>query len=334
MRKGLIQGRAKANAGLAALQGLARLKGPLSTYHLGFVIGPRINAGGRIGEAALGARLLTSDDPQEAMRIAARLDELNKERQAIEQIMLDDAVDQAEGLMAAGSEPAVLVVQSSAWHPGVVGLIASRLKDRYRRPTFAVALDEAGQGAGSGRSLPGVDLGAAVRAAVEAGILVKGGGHGMAAGMTIDAARVSHFSDFLQDALETDVQVARQSNALKIDAALTAAGAHADFIESLETAGPFGSGHAEPVFAFPTHTVTYAEEVGAGHVRCAIAGSDRNTLKAIAFRAADTPLGALLLKSRGRQLHVAGALSIDHWQGGRKPQLRVLDAAEPARGRG
>lgn len=328
VRKGLIQARSGANAGLMALQQVARLNGPVSSYHLGFLLGPRINAGGRIGDAGLGARLLACDDRHEASEIAARLDDLNKERQTLEQVMLEQAIEQSEALIGDGDLPVCTVVESGSWHPGVVGLIASRLKDRYRRPAFAIAFDEQGSGSGSGRSIPGVDLGSAVRAAVDEGLLVKGGGHLMAAGMTVLRDNLHTFSQFLQQRLADDVAQAGQQNVLKIDAALTANAATPELVELLEQAGPFGAGHSEPVFAFPAHRITYAETVGAGHVRCAIASSDRTTLKAIAFRAADSPVGKKLLSSRGKNLHIAGNLSIDHWQGNRKTQLRVIDVAD------
>jgi single-stranded-DNA-specific exonuclease len=328
--KGLIALARRGNRGLSALADIARLNGPATTFHLGFLIGPRINAGGRIGDAALGARLLSSDDPAECEQISAELDRLNQERQAIEVAMLEEAVAEAEAEIGDGEGPPVLVSGSERWHAGVVGLIAARLKERFRRPAIAISFLPNGIGTGSGRSVVGVDLGHAVRAAVDRGILVKGGGHAMAAGLTIEKARLGDLRAFLVDALAATVSVAREENGLAVDAAMTARGATAEMIELVERAGPFGSGHPEPVFAFPAHRVGYADTVGNGHIRLSLSTGDGTNLKAMAFRAADTVLGRALLSARGRPLHFAGALSIDHWQGRRQPSLRLLDAAEPA----
>ncbi|WEK48912.1 MAG: single-stranded-DNA-specific exonuclease RecJ [Candidatus Kaistia colombiensis] len=326
--KGLLAVRRRANPGLAALSQCARIDAPVAPYHLGFLLGPRINAGGRIGDAALGARLLSLDDPAEAERIAIELDELNKQRQAIETSMLEEAVAEADAEIGSGEGPAVIVTASDRWHPGIVGLIAARLKERFRRPAFAIALMPNGLGTGSGRSVAGVDLGALVRGAVEKGLLVKGGGHAMAAGLTIEPSRFAEFRAFLEAGAAEASRRARQADQLLVDGALTARAATPDFIDMVEKAGPFGSGHAEPVFALPAHIVGYADTVGNGHVKVTLSGGDQN-LKAIAFRAADNDLGRMLLGSRGRPLHVAGTLSIDHWQGRRQSSLRILDVAQP-----
>jgi len=328
--KGLAVLRQGANPGLAALARSARIDSPLTPYHLGFMLGPRINAGGRIGDAALGARLLTLDDAAESEVAALALDDLNRQRQAIETQMLEEAIAEAEAEIGSGEGPAVLVTANPTWHPGIVGLLAARLKERFRRPAFAIATLPNGTGTGSGRSVAGVDLGALVRDAVAEGLLVKGGGHAMAAGLTIETARLGEFRAFLESRAASASRLARQANLLSIDGALTARAATPDFIDLIERAGPFGSGHAEPVFALPAHRVAYAEVVGNGHVRATLSGGDQN-LKAIAFRAADTELGKALLNARGLPLHVAGMLGIDHWQGRRQASLRIIDAAEPAR---
>ena len=328
--RGLAVLRQGAKPGLAALARLARIDGPLSPYHLGFMLGPRINAGGRIGDAALGARLLALDDPAEAEIAAAALDDLNRQRQAIETAMLEEAVAEAEAEIGAGEGPAVLVTASPSWHPGIVGLIASRLKERFRRPAFAVALLPNGTGTGSGRSVAGVDIGALVRAAVAQGLLVKGGGHAMAAGITIVPAKLGEFRAFLEARAGPDAAAARQERVLAIDGALTGRAVTPDLIDSIERAGPFGAGHPEPVFALPAHRIAYAETVGNGHVRATLSTGD-TTLKAIAFRAAETDLGRALLASRGLPLHIAGTLGVEHWQGRRQASLRILDAAEPGR---
>lgn len=326
--KGLQVARRRGNAGLAALTAVARVNGPLSPYHLGFLVGPRINAGGRIGDAGLGARLLATDDPVEAERIAAELDRLNKERQVMEAAMVEEA--DAQVVATHGSDPGPIVVVSSPdWHPGVVGLIASRLKERWRRPAVAIAFDRGDLGTGSGRSVAGVDLGLAVRAAVEAGLLAKGGGHAMAAGLTVARDRVEALRDFLAERVASGVEAALERRDLAVDGALTATGATAALVETLEKAGPYGSGQPEPLFAFPAHRVAFADEVGQGHVRLTLSSGDGTSLKAIAFRAVSEPIGRTILGARGRSLHVVGALGLDHWQGDARVQLRVVDVAEP-----
>jgi single-stranded-DNA-specific exonuclease len=326
--KGMLTLGRRQNRGIAALADVARLGGPIAPHHLGFAIGPRINAGGRIGDAALGARLLTSDDPAECEHIAQELDRLNQERQAMEAAMVEEAVAEAEAEIGGGEGPAVIVTAGARWHPGVVGLIAARLKERFQRPAIAIAFRPNGVGTGSGRSIPGVDLGHAIRTAVERGILIKGGGHAMAAGITVQMSRLGELRAYLEGVLRDPV-LAHDGHHLDIDAAITARGASVDLIDMVDRAGPYGAGHPEPVFAFPGHRVSYADVVGNGHVRLTLASADGASIKAMAFRAAGTVLGEALLKARGELLHVAGTLSIDTWQERRQPSLRVLDAAEP-----
>lgn len=330
--RGLELMRQGKNPGIAALALAARLNGPLNAYHLGFIIGPRINAGGRIGDAALGARLLALDDPAEAMLIAARLDELNSERQRIESAAVEEATAAALTEIGEGEGPPVLVLASAGWHAGVVGLVAARLKERFERPAFAVALAADGVGVGSGRSLPGVDLGRAVLRAVETGLIGKGGGHAMAAGVTVRLTELGGLRAHLVETLAADVAIARASRTLAIDAAVTARGATVDLVADVERAGPFGAGNPVPVFAFPAHRAKFAEIVGTGgHVRFTLASEDGARLKAIAFRAAGHPLGdALLTAGNEAAFHVAGTLSADLWQGRPEVQLRVTDLARSA----
>jgi single-stranded-DNA-specific exonuclease len=316
------------NRGLAALVDNARLGSDVGLYHLGFVIGPRINAGGRVGDAGLGARLLTSDDPDECERIAVELERLNQERQAIEAVTLEEALAEAEAEIGTGEGPPVLLGGSERWHAGIIGLIAARLKERFNRPAIAIAFRPDGFGTGSGRSIAGVDLGRAVRGALDRGIVVRGGGHAMAAGFTMDRSRLGDLRAYLVETLASAVEAARGNHGLAVDAAMTARSASLDAIELVERAGPFGTGHPEPVFAFPAHRVDYIEAVGNGHMRLSIATGEGTRLKAIAFRAADGPLGKALVAARGRSLHIAGNLSVDHWQAQRRPSLRVIDAAE------
>jgi len=327
--RGLDVMRYRGRPGLRALFDVARTNGPPRSQALGFMIGPRINAGGRIGDAALGARLLLETDDIEADRIAAELDRLNKERQAIEAEAVAEAEAEAQAALGSREDAAVIVTAMEGWHPGVVGLIASRLKERFNRPAFAIALN-GGVGTGSGRSIPGADLGRAVRAAVEEGVLVKGGGHAMAAGLTVDPARLGDLRAFLEVRLAEAVARARKDQALKIDAAITAGGARPELIADVERAGPFGSGNPEPIFAFPEHRVADVSVVGGAHVRVRLESRDGSRLDAMAFRCAEAPLGQALLAARGERLHVAGSLSIDRWGGGEKASLRVVDAAKPA----
>ena len=327
--KGLVALRHTERPGLRALTVAARLKGPPDCGHLGFLLGPRINAGGRIGEATLGAKLLTATDPIEAERIASVLERLNGERQAIELAAVTEATAEAEAEIGAGEGPSVLVMSREGWHPGVVGLVASRLKERFCRPAFAIAWN-GGIGSGSGRSIPGVDIGTAVRAAVELGILVKGGGHAMAAGLTVARERLAHLRAFLEERLAPAIRATDADRVLEIDGALSESGATAALIGDLERAGPFGNGNPAPVFAFPAHRVIFADRAGAGHVRLSLSAGEGSSLKAIAFRAADQPLGQALLAARGKPLHVAGTLCLDHWGGSARPQLRIVDAAEPS----
>lgn len=327
--RGLEVARRQANRGIGALALAARVTGPLNPYHLGYLVGPRINAGGRIGDAALGTRLLTLDDEHEALVIAARLNDLNAERQKLELEAVEQAAAVAEEEIGQGEGPPVLVLASANWHAGVVGLIAARLRERFERPAFAIALHPDGTGVGSGRSMPGVDLGRAVIAAVEADIIQKGGGHAMAAGVTLRPGQLGPFRAHMSEALKESVGAARALTALKIDAALSARGATVDFVQDIERAGPFGSGNPQPVFAFPGHKVRFPQIVGTGgHVSFQLTADDGARIKAIAFRAAQSPLGqALLAAGPDTRLHVAGTLGLDHYQGQASVQLRVTDAA-------
>ncbi|CAN7340279.1 single-stranded-DNA-specific exonuclease RecJ [Rhizobium leguminosarum] len=325
--KGLVAARHQSNAGLAALFRKAGLAGPVTPYHFGFLIGPRINAGGRIGDAALGSRLLTLDDAGEADVIAQRLDELNRERQAMEAIMLQEAEAEASAEYGDGEGASVIVTAHEKWHPGIVGLIAARLKEKFKRPAFAIAFDPSGRGTGSGRSINGFDMGRMVRAAVDEGLLVKGGGHAMAAGLTVERTALGRLRTFFTEKAERTVAGLVANETLKIDGAIGASGATLELIDRLEAAGPYGSGHAQPLFAIPAHRLRDARLVGEKHVKVTLEAMDGSRLDGIAFRAANTPLGNLLINSRGASLHVAGSLGADHYQGARRIQLRVYDAA-------
>ncbi|MEW6634451.1 MAG: single-stranded-DNA-specific exonuclease RecJ [Pseudomonadota bacterium] len=325
--KGLQVARQQNNEGLAALARVSRIGEPINTFHLSFLIGPRINAGGRIGDAALGSRLLATDDPVEAAGIAETLDRLNQERQQMELEMLAQARAEADAELAGGSGPAVVVTASNNWHPGIVGLIASRLKDHARRPAFAIAFNSNGIGTGSGRSVSGFDLGRLVREAAEAGLIVKGGGHAMAAGITVERAKLGALRAFFEERAAADVFRLQSEESLAIDGALAAEGATLALLDALEKAGPFGAGHIAPVFVLPRHRLADARAIGTNHIRADLRSQSGGSIQAIAFRAVDTALGEFLFKNRGKTVHVAGSLSANHWNGNRTVQFRVTDAA-------
>jgi single-stranded-DNA-specific exonuclease len=330
--KGLIAMRRRDHVGHTALMDVARLNGPPEAWHLGFMLGPRINAGGRIGRADLGVRLLLEGDISEAARIAAELDRLNSERRVIEQAA--EAQAEAEALASLGLEDkgAVIVTASEGWHPGVVGLVAARLKEKFSRPAFAIALEPGGIGTGSGRSIAGVDLGRAVRQAVHDGVLIKGGGHAMAAGVTLRKEKLADFRAYLETALARDVACARHVNELFIDGAVSARGVTPEFAATLNRAGPFGSGNPEPVVALPSHQLVYADEVGQAHLRLRFKSGDGAIVNGIAFRSVGQKLGNALAEHRGQALHVAGSLAVDRYQGSERVQFRVIDVAVPDEG--
>jgi single-stranded-DNA-specific exonuclease len=318
---------ARANPGLAALADIARLSEPPGAYHAGFVLGPRINAGGRVGACDLGARLLTTGDAGEAAALARRLDELNAERRALEQAALAAAIEQIEE--AGQPRGALIMATGEGWHPGVIGVVASRLRERYDRPACVVAL-EGGIGKGSGRSVAGVDLGSAVIAARQAGLLINGGGHAMAAGFTVEARQVMELRRFLEERLDGGAGGPAVPR-LEIDGVLSARGATVELAGLLEKCGPFGSGNPEPRFALTDLRVVRSDVVGDGHVRAVLAGGDGARLKAIAFRSAGNGVGRALLAGAGAPLHLAGHLRTNNWQGRSELQL-VIDDAAPAAG--
>ena len=311
------------NTGLAALIDVAALGRAPLCRDLGFALGPRVNAGGRVGKSDLGVRLLTCDDPAEAAALASELDRLNVERRTIETLVTEDAATRC----GPSANHAVAVIAGEGWHPGVIGIVASRLKDRLHRPVIVVALQEDGTGKGSGRSLPGVDLGAAVLAAKDAGLLIAGGGHAMAAGLTVAAGGVDALSAFLNDRLSGAVDGAAHGRCLTIDAALTPRGVCLDLVTALDVAGPYGQGWAAPRIASGPWTAVDCRIVGENHVKLVLAGSDGARLKAIAFRQADTPLGAALAGARGRPFWVAGRVKRDDWGKTPAAEIEVDDIA-------
>ncbi|WP_375692226.1 single-stranded-DNA-specific exonuclease RecJ [Bartonella sp. AP4SXKL] len=325
--KGLQVARSMHNLGITALTKVARIGEPLNSFHLGFLLGPRINAGGRIGDQALGARLLSCENKDEADRIAEQLDRLNQERQEMENIQLAQAESYITSLYQDQEIPLSLVISHKEWHPGIIGILASRLKERFFCPVFAIALKEDGNGVGSGRSINGIDLGAIVREAVTLNLLEKGGGHSMAAGITIQSTKIEIFRKWLEEKVSLMVSQLRAKKSLSIDGSLSASGVNEALFELLEKAGPFGAGNATPVFVLPSHRLVNLSEVGKGHLRLIVSNVEGKKLQGIAFRAVGTSLGDFLFENIGEMIHLAGHLSLNYWNGTINPQLRVIDAA-------
>ncbi len=311
-----------ANVGLAAMRKVAAIDVEPSAYHLGFIYGPRVNAGGRVGQADLGMRILSTDDPDEAAALAVRLDDYNRARQDIEAAVLAEAIEQVE---TRNSDDPVLFAIGASWHPGVIGIVASRLKDRYGRPACVVALD-GGMAKGSGRSVKGVDLGKAVLAARDVGLLFNGGGHAMAAGFTVEEAKLSAFVEFMTKHVVAQMKAGVSSIAHPIDGVLSVNAVTTEFAQMLGELAPYGSGNDEPRFAVVDADVGKADIVGSGHVRCFLTGRAGGRLKAIAFRSADSDLGVGLLNARGRSLHLTGTIRVETWQGRANAQLIIDDA--------
>src|SRR5580704_10577708 len=326
--QGIRVARHGANPGLRALAQVAAANGPIDAYQLGFVLGPRVNAGGRVGAADLGARLLSTDDPVLAAELATRLDGYNRERREIEARTLEAVIAQVE---AAPQAHSLVFAAAEGWHPGVIGIVAARLRERFERPACVVALAD-GIGRGSGRSVPGLAHGPAVIAARQAGLLINGGGHAMAAGFTVAEDKLDGLREFLVERLGDGFESERLVPELSIDGALSLAGALGGVMAHVEALAPFGAANPEPRFALPGVQLAHVEPVGTGHLRCRLAdplGPAR--LKAIAFRAVDTPLGAFLAAARGRAIHLTGHLRRDDYRGGDAGQL-VIDDAAPAEG--
>ena len=322
--QGIKVARRNANPGLAALAAVAGVNEPIDAYHLGFVIGPRVNAGGRVGAADLGARLLATDDPALAAELARRLDGHNRERREIEARTLEAAITMVEG---APQSPVLVFAAAENWHPGVIGIVAARLKERYERPACVVAVAD-GIGKGSGRSIAGLPLGPAVIAARQAGLLINGGGHAMAAGFTVPAEKIDALRAFLVERLGDGIDHEPLVPELRIDGALSIAAAQCELVDHITRLAPFGAANSEPRFVFPGVRVVHAEPVGTGHLRCTLADPlDNVRLRAIAFRVAGTPLGQFLGETGGSAIHVAGHLRRDSWRGGDAVQLSIDDAA-------
>lgn len=317
------------NPGLVALGEVARVMEPPGTFHAGFLFGPRVNAGGRIGAADLGTRLLSSDDASETRALAERLDALNTERRAIEASVLDLALRQVEAMSAGNGLPAALVLDGEGWHAGVIGIVASRVVERVHRPVLVIGFD--GEiGKGSGRSIRGVDLGGIVIAARQSGLLINGGGHPMAAGLTLARNRLVELREFVAERVSAIMGGQVPAPGLAIDGPLMPLAATLDLAEQIGRIGPFGIGNPEPRFVLPSVQVAYASRVGEDHVRCTLSAGGAK-VAAISFRSAGNAVGQTLLQSGGLPLHVAGALRLNRWQGRTEVQFQIDDAASAAR---
>ncbi|MDA8586621.1 single-stranded-DNA-specific exonuclease RecJ [Rhodobacteraceae bacterium] len=323
VRQGLKVMAARRRIGITALADVAGLNSPPSSYHLGFVLGPRVNAGGRVGKADLGARLLASTNPDEARAMADRLDELNTERREIEAQVRDAALAQAE---ERGLDGPLVWAAGDGWHPGVVGIVAARLKEATGRPAVVIGLDGT-TGKGSGRSIKGIDLGQAIQRLQSEGLLLKGGGHKMAAGLTAERDRIPEAMARLGELLERQGAGAEGPRTLHVDAALMPAAATPELVEKLEAAGPFGQGAPAPRFAFPDVVILHTKQVGTGHLKLSFGDGLGARLDAIAFGAFDGPLGTALSQHGGKRFHLAGRIEVSHWGGRQRVELRLEDAA-------
>lgn len=324
VRQGLTVMGQRQRAGLVALADVAKMNSAPAAYHLGYLLGPRINAGGRVGAADLGARLLSTNDPSEAAALAERLDALNSERREIEARVQVQATEQAE---ARGVERGLVWAAGEGWHPGVVGIVASRLKEAFNRPAVVIGLDGA-EGKGSGRSINGVDLGNSIAALAREGLLIKGGGHKMAAGLSIETDKLDAAMERLTELLEKQGAANAGPGDLRIDGIVTTTGATVELIEKLEQAGPFGASSPAPRFVFANTRISFAKRAGENHLRLTLNDGSGTKIDAIAFRAFDSPLGTMLENHAGQAFHFAGRLEIDEWGGRRKAKLKLEDAAK------
>jgi len=312
------------NPGLAALSDIAAITEKPTAYHAGFILGPRINAGGRVGKAELGAILLSSDNAEEVLKAAEELNRLNTERRALEAVMLEEAIIQAE----AKKDQPVIVLASEGWHQGVIGIICSRIKDSYKKPVAVISLEN-GHGKASARSIPGVDMGAAIAAAKMAGIIKTGGGHAMAAGFTLEENQIPELIAFLHERLGKRIEEKLQNVQMFLDGAITISGINADFIETLSRMAPFGSGNPEPLFLLKDIQIVKSQIVGANHLRCIITdafpGQSRTSLKAMAFRKLETPLGRHLLQDVHKPIGLIGQIRQNEWKGSKKIEFIIED---------
>ncbi len=329
--RGLEVMRQRQNLGLRVLADMAGLTAAPTTYHLGYVLGPRLNAGGRIGRSDLATQLLASEDEPRAIEIASTLERLNSERRVMQDALQEAALSQADAAFQARPDAAIAIAQGEGWHKGLIGLVAARLTECFSKPSLAVSWDKDGVGSGSARSIQGADIGAAIRSAMNAGLLERGGGHAMAAGFTVARETAGAFFDHVEETLRARVMQASAEAHLKIDGALMASSANIDFMALLDKAGPFGAGNPQPRFAFAAHRCKFVKIVGERHIRCSLTASDGSRIDAIAFNSAGTEVGKLLLESKGLPLHATGHLRRNNWRGREKIELHIEDVADPRR---
>ncbi len=313
------------NPGINALGDVAGVDEAPGTYHAGFVFGPRVNAGGRVGKSDLGVQLLATNDPARAREIAETLNELNRERQDLEASILTNAIEQVEN--TDHTSAAIIIVSGNGWHPGVIGIVASRLKDRYNRPACVIAINE-GIGTGSGRSITGVDLGGTIIAARQSELLTKGGGHEMAAGFSLDADKIADFTTFMEERISKQISEKNIEPMITLDGAVTAGGANLELLKALEQVAPFGAGNSEPRFVIANARLAFTKVVGTDHVKCSIEDGSGTRLDAIAFRCVETGLGHALLHHNDSPMHIAGKLRSNTWQGRTSVQMIIDDVAK------
>ena len=312
------------NVGVSALADVAGSAPPFTTYHCGFILGPRINAGGRIGKAEMGAEMLSTENTQLAYGHAAELDRVNTERKALQSQMVNEALEEAHKL---AKDDAVIIVNMDGWHPGVIGIVAGRLKDRFDKPAIVIGVNDTGLGKGSGRSMSGVNLGEAITKAKEAGLLISGGGHAMAGGLTVEADKIAALTQFLNELLADEVGEARKNLSLKIDALIAPTAASQAIIDKIDQVAPYGAGNPQPLFAFSDLRIAFAQRVKGGHVRCSFEDSVGGRINGICFRADETGLDQILLDPNAPRVHVAGRLKADNWKGRSKIDLQLVDLA-------
>ncbi len=326
VRQGLKVLSLNKNIGVQALADVASAEPPYTTYHAGFVLGPRINAGGRIGQAEMGARLLSTEDSQEAYAHAAELDRVNAQRRQMQDRILSEALEAAQ---SQASQP-VIVVAMEGWHPGIIGIVAGRLKDRFRKPAIVIGVDRESVPAvakGSGRSISGVDLGSAIAAAKEAGLLISGGGHAMAGGLTADPDQVEPFRAFISERLSADVEEALKNDSTKVDYVLSGSAVNDELMRVIDAVGPYGAGNPQPVFAFSDVTVTFAKRTKGDHVRFSVTDAGGVTLSGICFRAGESGLDEALLTAGTQRFHALGQLKPNVWQGRTRIDFHLSDLA-------
>ncbi len=316
----------RTNIGLKALSDIAKLNEKPEAYHAGFILGPRINAGGRVGESSLGAHLLSTENPEEARMISEKLHDLNQTRQEMESVMLQQAISKVETLLQTSPLPAALIVADETWHPGIIGIIAGRLKDRYDRPTCVIALEN-GIGKGSARSLSIVNLGQLIQQAKGLNLLVNGGGHFMAAGFTIEEAKIKEFETFLTEKISKILEASNYKPTLNVDGKLSLEAITVDFLKILEQMAPFGMGNPTPRFMIPYLRIMNTSLIQNTHIRCTLRSETGKRLNAIAFRALNTPLGEALMDAKDRPFHFVGTFRLDTWNGQEKIQMTIEDLA-------